>query len=145
MAPPDLPIFRLQETLRAAGLRATRARMSVLSVLRRAQRPATHDEVMDHLGGVFDGATVYRVLADLVAAQLVRRMDLGDKIWRYELAGAHPQGGADHPHFICDVCRAVLCLPPLELRTREGLPLQALSGAVLTFQLSGTCAACLAG
>ncbi len=107
----------LQDRLRAAGLRATGPRLAVLASLEDGKGAVTHAEVADRLADEgLDRATVYRNLIDLTDAGLLRRSDLGDHVWRFELVGA--QGGhADelHPHFICSECGTVSCMPEMEL------------------------------
>jgi hypothetical protein len=46
----------------------------------------THEQVMtDQPSGAHDRASVWRILSDLADTGLLRRMDLGDRIWRYDL------------------------------------------------------------
>src|SRR4051812_24845920 len=73
-------------TLRGAGLRRTGPRVAVLERLEAATAPLSHGEVAAMLTPAgFDRATVYRNLIDLVKKGLVRRADLGDHVWRFEL------------------------------------------------------------
>lgn len=138
-------LHELRERLRALGLRATSVRLAVLGALHEQARPMTHDALMVHLGpGGFDGATVYRVLADLSEIGLLRRMDLGDHVWRFELDDPCRAVRADHAHFLCDGCGDVTCLPELEVRPRQGPLPEALRGAQLSLQLSGRCSRCVA-
>lgn len=138
-------LHELKDRLRGLGLRATGSRLSVLEALHHARGPLTHDEVMQALEGVgMDRATVYRVLSDLADVGLLRRMDLGDKVWRFELDDACRGIAIDHPHFMCEQCRSVSCLPRLELRTLDGRVPEALVGASLRVQLSGRCGRCAA-
>jgi Fur family ferric uptake transcriptional regulator len=136
----------LRDRLRQLGLRATSPRLAVLVALHDEARPLSHEEVMDQISeGGFDRATVFRILADLAEVGLLRRMDLGDHVWRYELMDACRSVEADHPHFLCEGCGAVACLPPLELRATTG-PLPALlAGAALHLRVTGRCGPCVAG
>jgi Fur family ferric uptake transcriptional regulator len=139
----DPHVQELKDRLRQLGLRATSVRLAVLAELHRARRPLTHEELMLPLSDAgADGATVYRVLSDLAEVGLLRRMDLGDKVWRFELDDACRGIAFDHPHFMCEQCRSVACLPRLELRTVDGRVPEALVGASLTVQISGTCGRC---
>jgi Fur family ferric uptake transcriptional regulator len=143
MADPHL--HELKDRLRLLGLRATGMRLAVLGELHRARGPLTHDEIMQALDDPgADRATVYRVLSDLAEVGLLRRMDLGDKVWRFELDDACRGIAFDHPHFMCEQCRSVACLPRLELRTVDGRVPEALVGASLRVQISGTCGRCAA-
>ena len=141
MAPPvisDPPAL-----LRAHGLRATRTRLRVLEQVAMLGQPASHDDVVTALAGaVRDRATIWRVLSDLVEVGILRRLDPGDRVWRYELAGSC-QHQASHAHFLCEVCGIVDCLPPLEVRTTDGLPLPAvLRQQRPHLRLVGRCLSC---
>jgi Fur family ferric uptake transcriptional regulator len=135
----------MRQRMRDVGLRSTSVRLAVLAELHEHAGPLSHEALMDRLGETsFDRATVYRVLSDLTDAGLLRRMDLGDKIWRFELDDGCRPVADDHPHFLCEGCGLVACLPELELRpTRGGLP-AALVGADLRFKVSGRCGRCVA-
>tara|TARA_B100000029_G_scaffold80272_2_gene71640 strand:- start:104 stop:547 length:444 start_codon:yes stop_codon:yes gene_type:complete len=130
--------------LRERGLRATAARIGVLEVLHEERLPMTHEKVMEHLPeGVHDKASVWRILSDLADSGLLRRMDLGDRVWRYELIDSCRAVTDDHSHFLCVDCGAVSCLPPLEIRARHGELPKALLGAQFQVRATGTCSNCL--
>lgn len=136
----------LRARLRAAGLRATPARAAVLRHLLAAGGPVTHAELVEALGDQgWDRATLYRNLTDLAGAGLVKRADMGDRLWRYELAPeAH---GADlHPHFLCTTCGELSCLPEglLSLLDDPRLPGAVRAGRV-EVQVRGVCDRCGAG
>jgi Fur family ferric uptake transcriptional regulator len=133
----------LRDLLRTQGLRATAVRLVVLETLHEARGPLTHEEVMERLPeGAFDRATVWRVLADLADGGFLRRMDLGDRVWRYELLDACRPVDEDHAHFLCEKCGGVSCLPPLELRAVDGQLPAELRGAEIRLRVTGTCARC---
>jgi len=96
--------------------RATRQRDAIESVLRRAKRPLSPQEVLD--GGragvrALGMATVYRNLKRLVADGTVRVITLPGENGRYEIGQA-----AHHHHFQCTTCRRVYDVPgcPGDLR-----------------------------
>ncbi|MCP4916116.1 MAG: transcriptional repressor [Proteobacteria bacterium] len=125
-------------------MRATGARIDVLVVLHEAAGPLTHEQVMGALRtGVYDKASVWRVLADLAEAGILRRMDLGDRVWRYELLDSCRAITDDHPHFLCEDCGDVSCLPALEVRAKDGDLPTALQGAEFRLRVMGRCADCL--
>ena len=116
MASHDIADIRTD--LHAAGLRATGARIAVLQILRRAERPVSHGDVVHALGtATWNRATLYRNLIDLEKAALVRRTQLGGTVWRFEDA-RQEHGVLSHPHFVCTSCRKVVCLPELEVAPR---------------------------
>ena len=83
-----------------------------------ARGPETHALVSDALAHTgFDRATIYRNLTELTEAALVSRVELGDRVWRFELARprtARGRGDA-HPHFVCTTCGEVSCLDDVKV------------------------------
>lgn len=138
----------LKTRLRDAGLRATASRIAVLECMIAAHGPLTHADVCEKLADAgFDRATVYRNLADLTDAGLMRRSDLGDHLWRFELKaeGAHEDHAADeiHPHFVCTECGNVACLPDgaVTIAAVKGSP-RALKAGKVDIQVRGACNDC---
>ena len=135
----------MRQRLREIGLRATSSRLATLVELHEKAGPLSHEELMRRLGPEqYDQATIYRILADLTTAGMLRRMDLGDHIWRYELLDECRPVGADHGHFLCTDCGMVSCLPPMELRAQTGSLPVALQGARIQIKVSGQCGTCAA-
>ena len=136
---------QIRELIRESGLRATQPRVAVLQELLRARSPLSHAEVADLLTDQgFDRATVYRNLTDLTEAGLVRRGDIGDHIWRFELVRPEDEHAGDaHPHFICGECGAIECLPEdaVSVNPRRGTP-RALKRRGVSVQLRGVCDSC---
>ncbi len=134
----------IREELRAAGLRATSARVACLEVLYAASAPLSHADVFERVRERgFDRATVYRNLVDLARVGLVRRQDLGDHIWRFEVARGGEHEGTDvHPHFACTECGVISCLPAgvVEIHSRPGAP--AALGGEIEVHVRGVCDAC---
>lgn len=134
----------LRGLLKSHGMRSTAQRLAVLSVLWKAQSPMTHESVMGVLpSGMYDKAAVWRVLSDLTNVGILRRMDLGDRVWRYELQADRHAMTNGHPHFLCESCGAVTCLPPLQLQTLDGHLPKALTGAKFHIRVSGNCRQCI--
>ena len=139
---------KVQDEVRALlknqGMRATAQRIAVLVLLHERKAPMTHEEVMGLLSaGLYDKASVWRVLSDFAGAGIVRRMDLGDRVWRYELNDACRTVTDDHPHFLCEACGDVTCLPALEVRAKDGSLPHALLEADFHIRISGSCRDCL--
>ena len=135
----------LRDRLRAAGLRATAARVTVLRALTGRATASSHPELTAALADDgWDRATLYRNLVDLTEAGLLRRVDLGDHVWRYELAvgPASAHGEAEHPHFLCTECGDVSCLPELVLPVPDGKVPGAVRRGKVTIQLRGRCDRC---
>ena len=130
-----------KEKIRSVGLRGTPARIATYIALQSTKSPLTHAEVaeiIETLGA--DKATVLRNLTDLVAAGLARRTELGDRLWRYELA--NPEQPFDtHPHFLCIDCGTVTCLDDVEL-TASSRRQSDRVGSVTEILLKGHCTSC---
>lgn len=113
---PESARQRARQDIRAAGFRATPARIATLLELRASKSPMTHAELAEKLAsGGFDKATAFRNLNDLTNGGLLRRTELGDHVWRFEaidLANRHKPG---HPHFLCVDCGSVTCLGEVQL------------------------------
>lgn len=139
----DLPT--LQERLRSGGLRATSARVAVLRCLVEAEGPLSHAEAFERVADSgFDRATVYRNLIDLTESGLARRYDLGDHVWRFELADSAEAHRAEaHPHFVCNECGTIECLPDESVAVRpvRGAP-RAFRQKNLEVNVRGLCDSC---
>jgi Fur family transcriptional regulator, ferric uptake regulator len=137
----------LRERIRERGLRATAPRIAVLQALARLDRPATHaDLAADLAGDGWDRATVYRNLVDLTEAGFVRRVDMGDHLWRFELIDERAEHqGAEHPHFLCSSCGEIECLPrdAVRLTTTARAP-RSLKKKDVQIQIKGRCDRCAA-
>ena len=103
----------MSDRLRANGLRSTAPRRAVLSVLEGAGSPLSHNDVVERLAE-WDRATLFRNLVALADAGLVRRIDIGDRVWRYELVNHEEAQG--HAHFTCTECGTVECIDGVEIR-----------------------------
>ena len=135
---------RLLAEIRGAGLRATASRVAVLEVLHSEHRPMSHSEVVTALSAhTWDRSTLYRNLMDLSKVGLLRRSELGDRTWRFEVACDH--GHADHAaHFLCHECGDITCLPDLIVTPRDGNALPfALSQDHIEVQITGRCDTCV--
>lgn len=134
----------LRDLLHAQNMRATAVRLAVLTSLHQTQGPMTHEQIMTSLASrEYDRSSVWRLLSDLSDKGILRRMDLGDRVWRYELVDACRPIDAAHTHFMCGECGDVSCLPPLELATRGGQLPDVLNQAEYTIRIEGTCGDCL--
>jgi len=104
----------------------------------------SHSEIVAALAQhTWDRSTLYRNLMDLAEAGLLRRSELGDHTWRFEVACDH--GHADHTaHFMCRICGAIACLPDLTVTPRSGQTLpKALTDTDIEVRILGRCDACL--
>lgn len=138
-----------RQRLREKGLRATPTRLVVYEVLKLEGRPLSHAEATalareKEKDRPLDPVTVYRSLTDMSDAGIVRRIDFGDRVWRFDLSASPSHSDQDkHPHFICTACGAVDCLPdlPVPTYTDRGLPRSLRSGEA-ELEYRGLCDHC---
>lgn len=136
---PDAKSIKV--AIREAGMRATPARIATLKLLHESASPLTHAEVSDELLDLgIDKATVFRNLNDMATAGLLRRTELGDRVWRFEVISSEGHGAA-HPHFVCIDCGLVSCMDEVKL-TAGSLRLSQQFGEVTEILLRGHCNAC---
>ena len=132
-----------RKLLRARALRVTAPRLSVLRVLAEAPNPLSYTEVLGRLGETdCCPTTIYRNLVKLRDAGVALVVSRAEGIDRYALARAQDDGHS-HPHFVCDKCSRVACLPA-ELGASiamEGPWAASIQQA--TLQLRGECPDCL--
>lgn len=142
---PPISLDELRSRIRAAGLRATASRLAVLRGLTQAATPRTHADLVEQLAPQgWDRATIYRNLTDLTGAALIRRTDLGDHVWRFELRRQHDtHAGGEHPHFLCNECGEIVCLPgeSVEIKPLRGAP-HAVRRKAVEIQVRGLCDRC---
>lgn len=90
--------------LRQFEFKVTRARLKVLELLDKAQKPMTAQEIHAEIADAkTDLATVYRSLNKFADAGLIERVQLGDEFARFELAKHHRH----HHHIVCNFCGKV--------------------------------------
>jgi len=111
-------------------------------MLREAVSPLSHADVAERLAenGV-DKATAFRNLNDMTEAGLLRRTELGDRVFRFEEVRAGEEGSDAHPHFLCTVCGTVSCLDNVKLTAGSQRASQEV-GKVTEILLRGRCNDC---
>jgi Fur family ferric uptake transcriptional regulator len=130
--------------LRGAGRRAGGARDAVISVLARHDCAVSAQEASELLteeGREVGIASVYRALETLHSFGLVRRLELGDGVARFEPV---LPSGAHHHHALCEICGEVTPFDDEQLEAamssvETALPHQVSSHEVV---VHGTCATC---
>jgi len=131
--------------LARAGQRWTGGRRQVVGAFARATAPLSVSEVHDVVGPDVPLSSLYRILADLVAAGVLIRLEFAEGFARFEL----DEGLAEHHHhLVCTGCGIVadLELPDLErtldttavdIRRRAGF-----EARTHRLDFFGLCAAC---
>jgi Fur family transcriptional regulator, ferric uptake regulator len=130
-----------RQRLREAGYRNGPARVAVIELLAGEDCCVSAADVHGALGERVGLASVYRVLESLSAVGLVRRIDVGDGIARYEPLR---ESGEHHHHLVCTECGKVEAFddPELERAIRR---VEARSGYAVEQHdvvLQGACDTC---
>ena len=134
-----------RKLLRERSLRATAPRLAVLGVLAEAPSPLSHTEVLERLGETdWDPATIYRNLVKLRESGVALVVSRAEGIDRYALAGSRGDRHR-HPHFYCEDCGLVACLPEQLTASMAMKGPWAVSVRNAMVQLSGECPECLQG
>jgi Fur family ferric uptake transcriptional regulator len=132
----------LRSKLRERGLRVTVSRVAVLEVLLAATQPISHAELVERLADLgCDSTTLYRNLVDLVDANLARRADVGDHVWRFALIRDEHDASA-HPHFVCTACGNVQCLPTMQISAPTTKAPRAVKRKQIEIHVRGLCDTC---
>jgi len=133
-----------RKMLKDRELRVTGPRLAVLGVLGAAKGPISHSDVLKSLGDTdWDPATIYRNLVKLRDAKIAKIVSRAGGIDRYELTPSN-DGEHRHPHFHCDDCGEVKCLPgDLKVTLPGESPWTAAINAA-SVQLRGECPDCSA-
>jgi Fur family ferric uptake transcriptional regulator len=97
-------ITRAGERLTAAGYRRGGARRAVIGLLgqqRCALSAVEIGEALERADRAVSRASIYRILEELEAAELVMRIEVGHGVVRYEPIR---HGRGHHHHLVCDRC-----------------------------------------
>ena len=97
----------MQDQIRASGLRLTRARIAILSLLRSSKAPLTIQQIFDRLSAsksAPDWATVFRSVQAFDRAKILRSFRSSDGVHRYETTDVR---GSHHHHIQCLDCGKV--------------------------------------
>ncbi|SMP60033.1 Fur family transcriptional regulator, ferric uptake regulator [Neorhodopirellula lusitana] len=142
MTKNDESLDLVKQAIRDAGLRATPARIATLQLLRTSTSPLTHAVVAEHLSATgVDKATAFRSLNDMVEAGLLRKTEVGDHVWRFEVISGENGHDDGHPHFLCVDCGSVSCLDDVKL-TAGSQRVSEKVGEVTEILLRGHCNNC---
>jgi Fur family ferric uptake transcriptional regulator len=134
----------VQDTLRRAGYRSGGARAAVVRLLERQECCLSAQDIHDRLRSArrpVGIASVYRTLDTLAELRLVKRIDAGDGIARYE--PLRPDGDHHH-HLVCRDCGKVEAFsdPSLERAVDRAAGSSGYMVDEHEIVLTGACASC---
>ena len=127
--------------LKKENLNHTKAQVLLMQELLKAKSPLSRDELSRNLGrNSPDKATIYRITERLCAKDMVHKVYIRGRAWKYELSQNCMEKQC-HPHFTCKSCGMTRCLTGLSVPVVKGLK----KGFVIhrqQVQLEGLCPAC---
>lgn len=91
--------------LRNASLKVTAARLAILKILEKSDKPRDVISIASSLrqkGGKADPATIFRMMNAFARQGLVNQISFQDRKARYEISARK-----DHHHFVCEKCGIV--------------------------------------
>jgi Fur family transcriptional regulator, ferric uptake regulator len=134
------PQARFEEYLRARGKKITRSRLRIVEHVSRQHDHFDADKLAGELKA--SKATVYRALGDMVAAGLLRQMEIGRRKV-YE----HDYGYPQHEHLHCTACDKLIEFSSADLMNiRDAVSRQyQFRPQSHTLIISGICADCRSG
>lgn len=86
--------------LKKRGLRQSRIRKLLVDIFSNASQPISAVNILEEYKVPANKTTIYRELYRLVDQKILREIDFGDGVKRYELSR-----GTHHHHIICINCR----------------------------------------
>ncbi|MCU0823461.1 MAG: transcriptional repressor [Leptospira sp.] len=101
------------QILKKIGLKVTKNREQVISILQESRRPLNHQEIMEKLpkDESWDRVTIYRALSDLEEKNLLNSLHSTDRMTYFELKGEGKSSTADsHGHLVCNLCGKIECI-----------------------------------
>ncbi len=99
-------IHDCKDELRDASLKATPARLAVLQLLEKTEKPIDVASIIEDLkthGIKADQATVFRIINMFTTRGLTKQVQLNEGKFRYELSSK-----PDHHHLICENCGDII-------------------------------------
>jgi Fur family peroxide stress response transcriptional regulator len=108
MDPQQEPINSVIIRLRERGYRLTPQRMTVLKTLIGSQEHLSVEEIYERIRIDYPMtglATIYKTVALLKEMGVISELNLSGSNTRYDGSNNGP-----HPHFVCDVCHAIIDL-----------------------------------
>lgn len=98
-------IHSYSKELNKLNLKATPARIAVLSLLESTDKPLDISSIIDYLESrkiEADPATIFRIINAFTDKGLTKRIEFGEGKFRYELSTKE-----DHHHLVCNKCGGI--------------------------------------
>ncbi|MGB2862554.1 MAG: transcriptional repressor [Sedimentisphaerales bacterium] len=133
--------IKAREILKAAKLYCTAGRVAILTVLMKAGKPLSQDQIARRSGKErFDKVTIYRTLESLLGVGLVHKVFIDKRAGHFELSHNCTESQC-HPHFTCTSCGDTTCLMEISLPMAKS-PHKGFIIRRQQVRLEGLCPAC---
>jgi Fur family ferric uptake transcriptional regulator len=105
------------EVLKQHEVKKTPARMAMINILNANQFPMSEGEMKVQMSDLYDRVTFYRNVQTLTAVGILHKIVADTTTVRYALNRCEQghQHTAEHAHFFCETCKAVVCLNQLKV------------------------------
>ncbi|HHD79554.1 MAG TPA: transcriptional repressor [Epsilonproteobacteria bacterium] len=103
--------MNIKEITKNSNIKNTPARLELLEILAKQNRPICYDDVKETL--TMDKATFYRNISKFIDENIISSFESNNKKRYFALENSM------HPHFICNYCNAIECieeLPTIDLK-----------------------------
>lgn len=142
LTPETAELLLVLSDLKKSKLKITAPRKAILQTLLENHGPFSAEEIHQKITKkICDLATVYRCLASLEKARLIRRCGFGDGATRYELSDRDKQH--HHHHVICTECKRVEVLDDCQLGEIDRFARKrGFSGVTHNLEFFGVCPTC---
>jgi len=100
--------MNIDEILKNKKIKLTAARIELLEVLKKAQKPLSYEDIKVNIS--MDKATFYRNISKFEEQGIVNSFESNDKKRYFELRLI------PHAHFVCIKCKKIECLSDVNLK-----------------------------
>ncbi|MEX0771888.1 MAG: Fur family transcriptional regulator [Balneolales bacterium] len=108
-------MINLDVFLRNKGLKATKNRIEILSILMESESALSHADITEKLNETYiDKVTLYRTLNSFSEKNIIHKVASEDRNWKYAFHLEdldQPETDKDHAHFVCNSCDRIFCFP----------------------------------
>lgn len=131
-----------KDKLKHANLKVTTARVAILRLLTRINKPVDITSVIEHLQMQHvqtDPATVFRVMNVFTEKGITRQVQLNEGKFRYELSNQ-----PDHHHIVCVRCKKIMDVSSCGVSSLEK-EIKSKTGYIIkshTLEFFGVCPPC---
>lgn len=133
--------IKARKMLKDAKLYCTAGRVDILTVLMKAGKPLSQDQIARRSGKKhFDKVTIYRTLESLLGVGLLHKVFIDKRARHFELSHNCTETQC-HPHFTCTGCGDTTCLTEISLPMAKS-PHKGFIIRRQQVRLEGLCPAC---